>query len=385
MDLRRLYTWEMPAKLVFGPGAARKAGEELKALGATATLLVTDKGVRNAGLTKGIEESLVAAGITYHVFDEVEPNPSIACVHKSLAMYREHGCNTLLAVGGGSSMDTAKATGILVTNPGPISAYEGMNKYQNPLPPLVAVPTTCGTGAEVTYFAVVTDTERQFKMGIGSVLSVPKVALLDAELLTNMPGHIVAATGMDALTHAVESYTNLNAQPVSDALDLMAIRMISENLRPAVANANLEVMSNMVVASALAGMGFTNTRLTLVHAMSHTLGGRAGVPHGVANAILLPHVMEWNLIGNAERFADVAEALGVDTTGLSVMEAAELAPEAVRALMADIGIPMTMSEVGVKAEMIEDLADDSLLSGNVPLNPRRATRADVVALLQRAL
>lgn len=385
MDPRRIYTWEMPAKLVFGADAAKRAGDELRALGTNKVLVVTDKGIVQAGLLEGIEDALRKSEMPYVVFDEVEPNPTVACVEKSLALYKSAGCNGLLAIGGGSSMDTAKATGILVTNPGPITAYEGMNKFQNPLPPLVAVPTTCGTGAEVTYFAVVTDTTRQFKMGIGSVLNVPKVALIDPTLLMKLPGHIVAATGMDALTHAVESYTNLNVQPISDAVDLQAIKMISQNLRQAVANGNLTAIANMVMASTLAGMGFTNTRLTLVHAMSHTLGGRGGVPHGVANAILLPHVMDWNLIGAPERFAEVARAMGEETIGLTMMEAAELAPVAVRRLMKDIGIPMTMREVGITEDMIPALADDSMLSGNVVLNPRRARVEDVRAILQRAL
>lgn len=385
MDPRRIYTWEMPARLVFGAEASKRVGEELRSLGVSKPLVVTDKGIVQAGLLEGIFEGLSKAEMHYALFDEVEPNPSVQCVEKSLALYRASGCDSLVAVGGGSSMDTAKATGILANNPGPITAYEGMNKFKNPLPPLLAIPTTCGTGAEVTYFAVVTDTARQFKMGIGSVLNVPKVALIDPTLLVKLPGPIVAATGMDALTHAVESYTNLNVQPISDALDLQAIKMISQNLRPAVANGNLNAMANMVLASTIAGMGFTNTRLTLVHAMSHTLGGRAGVPHGVANAILLPHVMDWNLIGNAERFAEIARAMGEDTTGLTLMEAAELAPAAVRKLMKDIGVPMRMSEVGITADMIPALADDSMLSGNVPLNPRRAKREDIVGIFQRAL
>ena len=330
-------------------------------------------------------ESLRKAEVGHVVFDEVEPNPSIACVEKSFALYKAEGCDALIAVGGGSSMDTAKATGVLATNPGKITDYEGVGKVKNPLPPFLAVPTTCGTGAETTYFAVITDPVRQFKFTVGSVLEVPKVALIDPLLLTNLPGPIVAATGMDALTHAVESYTNLNVQPVSDALDLQAIKMIGQNLRQAVANGNLEAMADMVMASAIAGMAFTNTRLTIVHAISHTLSGRAGTAHGVANAILLPHVMEWNLIGAPERFAEVARALGEDTMGLTTMEAAELSVVAVRRLMKDIGIPPRMREVGITAEMIPNLADDSLLSGNIPLNPRRVTRADIVAILERAL
>jgi alcohol dehydrogenase class IV len=385
MDLRRLYSFEMPARLVFGPDASKQAGVELRNLDGTKALVVTDKGIEKAGLLEGICEAMRKAEVEYVVFNGVEPNPTIACVEKAYDLYRSEGCNCLLAVGGGSSMDTAKAVGVLATNPGKITDYEGVGKVKNPLPPFIAVPTTCGTGAEATYFAVITDPARKFKMAVSSVLEVPRVALIDPLLLVNLPGPVVAATGMDALTHAVESYTNLNAQPISDALDLQAIKLIGENLRPAVANGNLEAIYNMVLASTIAGMGFTNTRLTIVHAMSHTLGGHANVPHGVANAILLPFVMEWNLMGAAPRFADVARALGEDTMGLNTMEAAELAVDAVRRLSKDIGIPQTMREVGITEEMIPALADDSMLSGNVPLNPRRVTKADIVAIFEKAL
>ncbi len=385
MDLRRIYTWEMPARLVFGPEAAKRAGVELRGLGGTKVLVVTDKGIVKAGLLEGILESLQKAELPYAIYDEVEPNPSIGCVEKAVALYRSAGCDCLLAVGGGSSMDTAKATGVLATNPGTILDYEGVGKVKNPLPPFIAVPTTCGTGAEVTYFAVITDPARKFKMAVASVLEVPKVALIDPLLLVKLPGPVVASTGMDALCHAVESYTNLNVQPISDALDLHAIKLIGEHLRPAVANGNLNSIAHMVLASTIAGMGFTNTRLTIVHAMSHTLGGHANVAHGVANAILLPYVMEFNLIGAPERFADIARALGEDTTGLTTMQAAELSVEAVRKLSIDIGIPQTMREVGITEEMIPALADDSMLSGNIPLNPRRVTRDDIVAIFKRAL
>lgn len=385
MDLRRLYSFHMPARLVFGPDASKQAGIELRGLGGSKALVVTDKGIIAAGLLDGILEAMKKAEVSYEVYDEVIPNPTIECVEKAFAKYQANGCDCLLAIGGGSSMDTTKATGVLATNPGKITDYEGVGKVKNPLPPFIAIPTTCGTGAEVTYFAVITDTARKFKMAVASPLEVPAVSLIDPLLLVNLPGHIVAATGMDALTHAIESYTNLNAQPISDALDLQAIKMISENLRPAVANGNLEAIYNMVLASTIAGMGFTNTRLTIVHAMSHTLGGHANVPHGVANAILLPYVMEWNLIGNAKRFADVARAMGEDTTGLTDMEAAELAVEAVRSLSLDIGIPQTMREVGITEEMIPALADDSMLSGNVALNPRRVKKEDIVAIFKNAL
>ncbi|MDA8217781.1 MAG: iron-containing alcohol dehydrogenase, partial [Dehalococcoidales bacterium] len=380
-----IYSFYIPTRIVFGADSSKTAGVELRGLGGRKALVVTDKGIEKAGLLKGILESLDKAEMGWTVFNGVEPNPTIPCVEASLDTYRREGCDCLLAVGGGSSMDTAKATGVLVANGGKITDYEGMNKVEKALPPYVAVPTTCGTGAEATYFAVITDPARKFKFAVGSDKQLPRVALVDPLLLVNLPGPIVASTGMDALTHAVESYLNIDHQPICDALDLQAIKMIGRYLRPAVANGNLEAIANMVLASTIAGMGFTITRVTIVHAMSHPISAHAGVPHGVANAILLPYAMEWNVIGMPERYADIAQALGEDTYGLTTMEAAHLAVEAVRELSADVGIPRTIGEVGISEEMLPILADDASKSGTVPLNPRRVTRDDLYNIYKTAL
>jgi alcohol dehydrogenase class IV len=375
MDLNRVFTWEMPAKLVVGPGCSRQAGEQLRRLGGSKALVVTDRGVEGAGVLTGILESLSAVGVGSVVYSGVEPNPSIRCVDESVALYRSEGCDCLVAVGGGSSMDTAKAAGAVIANPEvELRAMEGVGKIPNAIPPLLAIPTTCGTAAEVTVAAVITDTERHYKMAILSPLLVPKLGLIDGALLTKLPGPIVASTGMDALCHALESYTNLNTNPISDALDISAIAMIGKWLRPAVANGNLEAVSNMVLASTMAGMGFANTRVTIVHAMSHPISGFYGVPHGVANAVLLPYVMEFNLIGNAARFADIARALGEDTSELTEMEAARLSVSAVRELSWDVGIPETFESYGVTEEHLEAMVEDTFKSGNVPINPVRVNR-----------
>ena len=386
MDLNRTYTWVMPARLVFGPGCARQAGDELKKLGGSKALIVTDRGVEGAGVLAGILEGLDSAGVGYAVYNGVEPNPSIRCVEESVGLYRSAGCDCLLGVGGGSSIDTAKIAGAVISNSiADVRTIEGMNRFEKPLPPFIAVPTTCGTGAEVTFFAVITDVERHYKMAIGSSLLVPKVAMVDGSLLTKLPGPVIASTGLDALCHAVESYTNLNTNPISDALDLQAISMISQWLRPAVANANLEAMSHMVLAATIAGMGFTNTRVTIVHAMSHPVSGYYGVPHGVANAVLLPHVMEFNLIGNAQRFADIARAMGEDTFGLTVMEAARLSVKAVRDLSRDVGIPESFKPFGVTEEHLEAMIEDTFKSGNVPVNPVRVNRDQVAEIYRRSM
>ena len=386
MDLSRFYTWEMPARLVFGPGCARQAGEQLKRLGGRKALIVTDKGVEGAGVLGPIVEGLGSAGVGHVVYNGVEANPSIRCVEAGAAVYAAERCDCLLGVGGGSSMDSAKAIGILASNPGSdLRKLEGLGKFANTIPPFIAVPTTCGTGSEATPTAVVTDTDTHYKFPIFSSRLYPKVALIDGSLLTKLPGPVIASTGMDALCHALESYVNLNTNLISDALDLQAIGLISKWLRPAVANANLDAMSHMVLASTIAGMGFANTRVTIVHAMSHPVSGFYGVPHGVANAILLPYVMEFNLIGNAERFAEVARAMGEDTFGLTTMEAARLSVKAVRDLSQDVGIPESLKGYGVDEKYLNEMVEDTFKSGNIPVNPVRVNREQVAAIYRRAM
>lgn len=386
MDLSRTYRWEMPTKIIFGTGSSRQAGEQLRLLGGKKALLVTDRGVEAAGVLFGIYESLLSAGVAYALYNGVAPNPTITNVREAVALYEAEECNCLLGVGGGSAMDTAKAAGAVMNNPDVnIRDMEGTGHVPNPIPPLVAVPTTCGTGSEVTSAAVITDSERKYKIPILSPLLYPRVALVDGSLLTTLPGPVVAATGMDALCHAIESYTNLNTNPICDALDLQAIGIISKWIRPAVANGNLEAMSYMVLAATMAGMAFPNTRLTIVHSMSQPVGGHYGVPHGVANAVLLPLVMEFNLLGNAERFGDVARAMGEDTTGLTAMEAARLSVMAVKEMSRDIGIPENFKSYGVKEESIPALVEDSMKSGNVAVNPVRVTREALAAILRRSM
>ena len=386
MDLSRTYRWEMPTKIIFGTGSSRQAGEQLRLLGGKKALLVTDRGVEAAGVLFGIYEGLLSAGVAYALYNGVAPNPTITNVREAVALYEAEECDCLLGVGGGSAMDTAKAAGAVMNNPDvSIRDMEGSGHVPKSIPPLVAIPTTCGTGSEVTSAAVITDSERKYKIPILSSLLYPRVALVDGSLLTTLPGPVVAATGMDALCHAIESYTNLNTNPICDALDLQAIGIISKWIRPAVANGNLEAMSYMVLAATIAGMAFPNTRLTIVHSMSQPVGGHYGVPHGVANAVLLPLVMEFNLLGNAERFADVARAMGEDTTGLTAMEAARLSVMAVKEMSRDIGIPENFKSYGVKEESIPALVEDSMKSGNVAVNPVRVTREALAAILRRSM
>jgi alcohol dehydrogenase len=379
-----LATFNVPTRIVFGEGASAEAGHELAALGARRVLAVTDGGLIRAGIVQPICGCLEAAGLSHAAFTDVEANPSVETVQRALAAYQSNRCDAILAVGGGSPMDTAKAVGILAANGGNIRDYEGLGKVRNPLPPLVAVPTTVGTGSEVTYFDVITDVQRRFKMAIASPLLAARVALLDPLLVANLPPALVASTAMDALTHAMESYTSKLSQPFTDAVDLYAVETISVNLRPAVAG-DRKARGALLYASALAGIGFTHTRLGDCHAMAHPLGGVCRVPHGVANAILLPHVLEFNLPFAEARLARLAQALGVRTDGVSQQEAALAAVAAVRQLAADVGIPAGLRSEGVPEAAIPLMAADAMTSGNVAINPRPTTLEDVTRLYKQAM
>lgn len=372
-------------RIYFQPGSIKKLGEEVKTLRGRKVLLVTDKGVRNSGiLTKAIE-SLEKEGLSYVVFDEVEPNPSLETAQKGYALLKEKGCDTLAAVGGGSPMDTAKAIGIQATNPEPLLKYEGFNKVVNPLPPLIAVPTTAGTGSEVTGASVITDRTRKYKTPIRSPFLIPRVALLDPEVLATLPPLVLASTGMDALTHAYETFVSTLTNPISQALAYDSMRLIGKYLRALYANPdNREAQGHMMLASTMAGMAFFNGRLGMVHALAHPLGGFFDTPHGMANAILLPHCMDFSRMAAPGLFARIAEALGKDIQGLTVEEASRKAAEAVREILVDTRIPTSLREVGAKKEGFETMAKDGVASGIHLSNPRRITLEDMVAIYQAA-
>ncbi|MGI8690529.1 MAG: iron-containing alcohol dehydrogenase family protein [Thermomicrobiales bacterium] len=386
MDVTRQYLFHAPTRVIFGSGTVQATGREVAALGGSAALVVTDRGVVNAGLLDGVRASLAAADVSATLFDAVEPNPSIGTVEAALAAYQSGGCDAIVAVGGGSPMDVAKAVGILATNGGTIAAYEGKpDAVRTDLPPFVCVPTTCGTGSEVTPFAVITDEARHWKMSIASPRAVPRVAIIDPDLFLKMPAPLIAATGMDALTHAIESYTNQNVQPFADALDIHAIRLIGMYLRPAVANGNREAMAHMAVAATMAGMGFSQNRLGIVHAISHPVTSYVGTPHGVANAILLPYVMEYNAIGAGQRIVEIGRALSGDNPQVIWNASAQASIQAVRALSRDVGIPETLGEVGVTEEQVAAIAADAMKSGNIAINPRRVSLQDIERIIRNAI
>jgi len=385
--MEKTYTIFLPNNLIFGVGAVEKVGEKAKELGKSKALIITDQGIIGAGLLERVLTPLERAGVKAHIFDQIEPNPRDVTVVKAFEFGKKKECDLIIGLGGGSPIDAAKAVGVLMTNPGPLQDYLRGTAVKNPLPTLIAVPTTAGTGTEVTQFSVVTDTERSFKAGIANPFLMPKIAIVDPSLMESMPPSLTAATGMDALTHAIEAFVSVNCQPFSDAMALHAIRLIGTYLRPSVANgSNQEARSQMAIASTLAGAAFSNAGVGLVHAMSHPLGGRFDVPHGVANAILLPYVMRFNLIARLERFGQVAQALGEKVEGLSAGEAGKMAVEAVLQLSTDIGIPGHLGEVRVKAEGLPQVAADAMnMKRAIGWNPRLVKQEEIEKLYREAL
>jgi alcohol dehydrogenase len=385
-------TFHNPSRVIYSDGAAGQIGPQAAALGAKRVMVVSDPGVVRAGLTRPVLESLEGAGLGVEVYDSVEPDPRIEIVERALEQYRSTDCDLVVAVGGGSAMDTAKACAILATNPGPLRSYEGWEKFEKPPAPLFAAPTTVGTASEVTPFVVITDAAAKFKFTIASPRAAPLYAFLDPRLTLGLPANVTAATGMDALTHAIESYTSLLSSPISEGLALHAIRLLAGSIRAAVANSgNLQAMADMLVGANVAGLAFSNTRLGNVHALAHPLGAFWKIPHGVANALMLPHVMEFNALACPRKMIDVGLALGeppaslgVGTGAVTDYEGALLAAGAVRRLERDIGIPERLSDLGVDKASFPDMAADAMKSANIAINPRKTTINELIGLLEKA-
>ncbi|WP_018132799.1 iron-containing alcohol dehydrogenase [Effusibacillus pohliae] len=369
----RFRSFEMPTVVKHGIGAVRHTGEEVKQLGGSKVLLVTDPGVRKAGLIQPVLNSLQEAKIDVVIFDEVEPNPSIHVVAKGTEMYLANKCDGLVAVGGGSSMDTAKAIGVEVVHGEPVLNYEaaeGKKPLAKRIPPLTTIPTTAGTGSEVTQWAVITDPYRKFKFNVGGPLIAAHLTIIDPELHLSMPPRITAATGIDALSHAIECYTCHYAQPMTDAVALLAMEYIAKYLRRAYANGqDIEARYGMAKAAMLAGLSYGSESAGAAHAMAQTLGGIIPVAHGECVAAMLGPVMEYNWMGEPEKFARIAQALGVNIHGMSVEEAAKAAVRAVYQLVQDVQIP-SLEEQGVPADMIPELAEAAFHDPQTVGNPR---------------
>ncbi|MCL4439734.1 MAG: iron-containing alcohol dehydrogenase [Eubacteriales bacterium] len=380
-----LYKFVSP-EIIFGRGALEQVGESLVRLGVKKVFIVSDPGVMEAGWVDKAVPPIKEAGLDYIIWHDITSNPKDHEVHKGLEKYLETGCNAVLGIGGGSSIDTAKAIALLSTNGGHISDFEGADKVQQALPPIVAVPTTAGSGAEVTQLAVVTNTKRQMKMVIGSKSLVPDISLIDPRTLTTKDKQLTANTGMDALTHAIEAYVSLAATPLTDIQALNAIKLATRYLPVSVSNrTNLEAKDAMAMASLQAGLALSNAILGLVHAMSHQLGGLLDMPHGEANAILLPSVMEYNLSSAIERFGSIAEAMDQRVFGLSRRDAAQKAIEAVRRLAKDIGILEKLPEVGLTDELLIKLSENAMVDVCIITNPKEVQVDDILKLFTAVL
>ncbi len=376
----------MPKRNLMGSGSVKEIPNELKTLKAKKPLIVTDKPLVQTGIVQLVLDVLDKSGIEYAVVDDIQPNPTDINVHNAVEVYKANGCDSIIPVGGGSPMDAAKGVGIIVSNGGNIRDYEGVDKSENDMPPFIAVNTTAGTASEMTRFTIITDTDRHIKMAIVDWRIIPDVAINDPEMMVSMPKYLTAATGMDALTHAVEAYVSTIATPVTDSTAIKAIELIGKYLPKAVANGNdMEARDMMANAEFLAGMAFNNASLGYVHAMAHQLGGLYDLPHGVCNAILLPHVSRFNILAKAEKFADIAVALGVDIEGLAPMEAAEEAVIAISNLSEAVGIPVGLSELEVVKESdFPELAKNAQADVCCLTNPRTASLEEVIEIYQNS-
>lgn len=378
------FMFGIPSFVHFGAGVAGKLGAIASGMGAKKVFVVYDKGVKAAGIVDGLLASLNAAGIATEEFDGVQPNPTDVLVEEAATLARAASVDAVVAIGGGSAIDVAKAINILLSNPSPISRYEGINAVSIPCKPLIAIPTTAGTASEVTAFSVVTDTMRTKKMVIGGQFVGATLALADPLLTVGMPPQITAATGMDALTHAIEAYVSKAAMVPTDVMALKAIELISQNLAQAFAHGtDIEARSGMLLGSMLAGFAFNSAVLGLTHSIAHPLGAHCHLPHGIANAIGLPFVMEFNALVVPERFRDIAVAMGIDVAGMSDVEAAQSAVVKVKGLNKVLGIP-TLSACGVGRDMFDRLAEDALQEAATFFNPREASKEDVLAILEQA-
>jgi alcohol dehydrogenase len=380
--LLKSFEFQLPTRIVFGFGASDGVGQEAKAFQPKCALVITDQGVANAGILDRVTSNLETEGVKFAVFSEVSPNPRDVEVEAGVGFAREHDCDLLVAVGGGSVIDCAKAIGTLLTHGGKVQDYEGLGKLVKPISPLIVVPTTHGTGSEVTFWYVITDEKAKRKVDGGSPLMAARVALVDPELTLSLPPSLTAATGLDALTHAVEAYTGLPSEPLTDSLALTAIELIGRSLRQAYANGgNREARYDVTLGSVLAGVAFGNSDVGAVHCISETLGGFYDIPHGVANAVYLPIVVEYNLIAAPERFARVACALGASPAGLSPLASGRELVATLEQLNRDLGIP-SAREAGVKDEDLPALADLCARNVSVESNARVMTQDGFLHLLK---
>lgn len=383
--LNRVFTYELPTEIIFGLNSLEQLSEKTKKLNASKVLVISDQGVKDAGILDKVTQYLEDQ-LEYEVFTDVDREPDVKTIHIATEIAKGMGADLVIGVGGGSALDAAKAVGIMVKNEGNITDYAGLDKVPNPALPTICIPTTSGTGSEVTIWTVISDKENKRKFGIGGKSVAPTVALCDPNLTVSLPASMTAATGVDALTHALESFVNKQTQPISQALSRESMRLIAKSLRQAVHQGdNLQARYDMLLASTIAASAFNVTRLGLSHALCMPIGAEFKVPHGIANAILLPQVMEYNLVGNLEKFKEIAEIFGELTEGITLREAAELSVKAIKQLNEDIGIPSGFAQFGITEDDLDFIAEGAINSDNVLVNPRKPSIEDLKEIVRKSL
>ncbi|MEL7292281.1 MAG: L-threonine dehydrogenase [Pseudomonadota bacterium] len=376
----------IPTVNLMGAGCLKDATDAIQAQGFKKGLIVTDKVLNQIGVVKQVQDLLSEREVATVVFDGTQPNPTIGNVNAGLDLLQSNQCDFVISLGGGSPHDCAKGIALVAANGGKIGDYEGVDQSAKPMLPLIAINTTAGTASEMTRFCIITDEERHIKMAIVDKHTTPLISVNDPELMLAKPASLTAATGMDALTHAVEAYVSIAATPITDAVAIKAIELIQAHLRTAVANGDdIEAREQMAYAQFMAGMAFNNASLGYVHAMAHQLGGFYDLPHGVCNAILLPHVQRYNAQVCPERLRDVAKAMGVNVAEMTPEQGAEAAIDAIVALAKDVGIPTGIEQLGAKLEDIPTLADNALKDACGFTNPKQATHDEISAIFQAAM
>lgn len=379
------FNFKIPQNIIFGMGSLAQLPELLIESGSNHVFLISDGGLAKLGVVEKIESIIQNSGITCTTYLGVLPNPTVSIVDEATALYTQCGATSIVALGGGSSMDVAKAVGVLANYGGSITQYEGNFKVPGPIVPMIAIPTTAGTGSEVTASAVITDASRNYKLSVFSYELLPRYALLDPALIMTAPASIAASCGVDALIHAMEAYISTKATPFSDSMAEKAMELIGANLRRFVANRQDEdAACAMMLGCNFAGIAFAWARLGNVHAMSHPVSGYFHVAHGVANSILLPTVLEYNALADHGRYKKMYNYIHQGSPCIENFQPQMLVDE-IRKLNNELGIPARLSDVGVTADQIPAMAEDAMKSGNIPANPRQTTLKDMIALYEKAL
>ena len=379
------FNFKVPQDIQFGMGSLNKLPEILAETHSDHVMLVSDRGLEKIGVVKRVQDIIEAAGIAFDSYLDVVPNPTVEVVNEAAALYKSCGATSLVALGGGSPMDVAKAVGVLARYGGKITDYEGNHKVPGPIEPIIAIPTTAGTGSEVTASAVITDTSRNYKLSVFSYENIPKYAILDPTLIMSAPASIAASCGVDALIHAIEAYISRNATPFSDAMAEKAMELIGAHLRRFVANRQDEdAACAMMLGSTFAGMSFAWARLGNVHAMSHPVSAYFNVPHGVANSILLPNVMEFNALADHGRYEVIYNYIK-EGNEPAIDFTPDMLVEELRHLNEQLGIPSGLAAAGVTADKIPAMANDAIKSGNIPANPRATTVKDLIMLYEKTM